>query len=300
VTPRPRTLAVALLIALAGTARSGEVSTDGLPAWEEVAVAPDWLEAPPPREGFVRVVGAGKSNLRPLAYSPASHPEKAAFREVALRDCRTECARRLRPVLAKEASALAERGVNEVSLARRASRLLVDPGPPKVGGQTCTVWALWDVPLAPLLEGVPEAQRESARAALARVEFAGVPWHEGPVPSWVARPEVRSGHALVLVAERAASPSLAKADLATFGRGRVGGRLLDVLAPFFDSRDAAAQVAFEAGEWRTLRARTVRDESGEGIAWAAWDVPIDPVLWRLPEGARAAAARALEGLHRSD
>jgi hypothetical protein len=294
-------LAIAFVLGCAGAVRAGEASSDGLPAWEEVAAAPDWLDAPPPREGFVRVIGAGRSNLRHLAYSPASYPEKEAFRAVALRDCRAECARRLRPLLGKEAGALAEGAVTEVSLARRASRYVVHPGPPKqVGGATYTVWALWDVPLAPLLDAVPKPQREAAGAALARSEFADVPWHEGPVPAWVARPEVRPGHAAVLVAERKKSVALAKADLSSFAADRVAGRLIDALTSVLGSREAAIPIALEGDRWRIARARTVRPEGSEGIAWAAWDVPLAPMLERIPEADREKARAALEGVLRAD
>jgi hypothetical protein len=290
-------LAIGLALACAGVVRAGEVSSDGLPAWEEVAVAPDWLEAPPSREGYVRVANVGQSNLRRLANSAASYPQKEAFRKVVAAECRAECARRLRPVLGRDADAVTERAVTDPTLARRASRLEVLDAE-QIGGQTYTVWALWDVPLAPLLAAVPEAQRAAAATALARSEFADVPWHEGPVPAWVAKPEVRPGHAAVLVAEREKSVAWAKARLSSFNR--VGVRLMDALAPVLGSREAATPIALEGARWRIPRARTVRSEGGEGIAWAAWDAPLAPMLDRIPEADREKARAALERVLRAD
>jgi hypothetical protein len=299
-TPRRRQppIAALLLAALAPLASldAEEVRAPESPPWEESRRLPDWVESPPLREGWLRFVSGGMSNLRDLAHSAVS---SGRSNDVALGECRRECARRLRALLGRDADRVAQAATAPVLLRRASRGETWKPG--TLGGSAVTVFGLWEAPLAPLLDAVPEGRRAEARAALEEVEGAGVPWEttRGAPPAWVASPVVRAGHAHVLVADRAQAADLARAQASILGPNRLFSRFVAAIEPDV-GRAAAFEAARAAGTWRVLKARTVRAEGNEAIAWIAWDVPVAPILERLPEQRREAARRALERVLRSD
>jgi hypothetical protein len=290
-----RRLVVLALLPVA-VAHAKEAAAPGTPAWEESERVPAWVESPPAREGYVRFVDGGMSNLRDLAHSSIVSGRSGP---VVLREFRSECARRLRDVLGREADRVVE-SLTQATLLRRASRSEVwDPG--ALGGSAVTVFGLWETPLAPLLDAVPAEKRDAARAALGKVEGEGVAWEVTvSPPAWVASPVLRKGFAHVMIADRADAADLARAQAAILGPDFLVERLIAALEPLLGSRKAAFEAVRGMESWRVLRGRTVRREGKYAIAWIAWDVPLDPVLERVPAEAREKARAALERVLRHD
>jgi len=281
-------LALAFLVP-ARSAAAKEVPPPGTPPWEEIEGAPDWAESPPAREGYVRVVDSGMSNLRQLAHSGIVDGK---VNDVVLHEFREEVARRLRGVLGDAAEGVAEK-VKDVAFVRRASSEETwDPG--ALGGSACTVWGLWEAPIATLLDAVPEAKRDAAAKALAILEGAGVPWESGDAePAWLATPTQRKGFALVLVHEWSKSPEKARATVMGRGNDALRWEVQSALEPLL-GREKAFPVGQAAASLRTLRARCVVRERRRSIAWVGWDVPLEPLLAKVPEESREKARPLLD------
>ena len=130
--------------------------------WEQLDAPPAWFAAPPTRAGYVRV------SLRTLGELPRK------TREQALAQVRTRVHERLLARLApvvgyRLAAAAADRGVNRIAAVRRADWLRrpwpLDGRRPDT--RITTVWGLWEVPIAAMLEALPAEMRDGARKACA-------------------------------------------------------------------------------------------------------------------------------------
>ena len=169
---RPRRRGAALMLALvlsSGLAACGTGDTAhyvaeepaGSEQWVEIEDEPAWVTEIPQRDGYLRFVATGKSNLRSIIAT--------GDRPSATRDAVLFVAARLTPVVGVgEATQIANSGANALELVRRACReevLTTDPVP---GNTLCTAWALWEVPIADVIVDVQGPLREAAHSALAR------------------------------------------------------------------------------------------------------------------------------------
>jgi hypothetical protein len=290
---RRRAWALPLLLAATATATSaGEADRDG---WEESSEVPAWALSPPAREGHVRVVDAGRSNLLHLAY-PFHHGP--TLETVSRRAVQAEVARRLRGPLGREADRVAEAVPERATMVRKGFHLAPpEPGQEKaVGGQTYTAYVLWEVPSAPLLATVPEARRADARQALARGEPPAEPAWEAVEsrPTWVDAPPRADGNVVLVGGATSDVPAAAKADAWLLPHMDAPGlRRLYELA----GEDAARRIAYVLESWRSPRARALllRPERRRSEAWTLWHVPTDAVLAEVPEARRDAARALLAG-----
>lgn len=129
--------------------------------WVEIDALPPWIEAPPQREGHLRWVVSGKSNLRSIIATgnrPSPKQEVTAEVEAALT-----------PVVgAEDATRAAEEALAKVSLVHRACKdeLLTREMVP--GNTLCTAWALWEVSIDDVIAPLDEGDHDAARAALTR------------------------------------------------------------------------------------------------------------------------------------
>lgn len=129
--------------------------------WQAVTAAPGWAVTPPVRDGWFRVVvvreGEWGDAVRTALVGAARDEVQAALVE------------RTRAVLGEElARTAAAAAVEDLQPVHKASwfRKLEPP----VGKQRriATAWALWEVPVARLLEHVPAERHAAVRAALAK------------------------------------------------------------------------------------------------------------------------------------
>lgn len=243
---------------------------------------------PPRREGYVRIVHAGRSNLLRLAYG---------FRDkVTLRAVQQTIVWRLRALLGVAADKAAGASVAKPTLVKKA--YYVDPARKgrkmSPGGSTTIAWVLWEVPSGPILAAVPVEKREAATAALDRPERADLPsWVEATKePAWVEAPKQREGHLSIRVMERARRKGVARANASVFGGSRVGGHVSGRLRKLLGGK-AAWAAGYAAARWRVPRARASWTREGDTQAWVHWEVPIGPVLKAVPKPHRKEARRLL-------
>jgi hypothetical protein len=133
----------------------------GSGTWSPVPAEPAWVANPPAREGHLRFVASGQSDLRSIAAHgnrPSAEKDAAGFVESAL----------LPVVGAEDAAKAAAAAGASLRMIERACReeLLTRNVVP--GNSLCTAWALWEIPLDPILAALPEEKRTAARATLVR------------------------------------------------------------------------------------------------------------------------------------
>ena len=132
----------------------------GSGTWVEIDGYPDWVTAPPAREGYLRYVAEGKSNARSICASG----DRPSAKKAAAADVRT----RLEPVVgAERAAAAAARAVEGLVLVHRVSKdeLLTRRMVP--GNTLSTAYALWEIAIADVVAPLPDDVRSAAAAALA-------------------------------------------------------------------------------------------------------------------------------------
>lgn len=129
--------------------------------WQRLDAPPAWYAAPPARQGYVRLA------LRTFGEMPAatSRAALAATRS----DVRERLLARLAPAVGfRVASAAADRGIDRIAPVQRADWFRrpfpLDGHRPDT--RVTTIWTLWEVPMAAMLEQVPEDLREAASVAL--------------------------------------------------------------------------------------------------------------------------------------
>jgi len=256
--------------------------------WVEARAVPAWVLAPPRREGYVRIVDVGRSNLLRLAYG--------FLDKVTLRAVQQTIAWRLRPLLGVDADKAAAASVAKPALVKQAYHVnAARKGRERtLGGSTTIAWVLWEVPAAPILAAVPADKRKAATTALHRAEPAGCPaWTEtAEAPPWVEAPKEREEHLSIVVMERARRQDVARANASVFGGSRVGGHVAGRLRKLLGGKDAWA-AGYAAARWRIPRARASRTLPGDTKAWVQWDVPLDHVLAAVSEPQRQEARRLL-------
>lgn len=129
--------------------------------WVEIDALPAWVEAPPQREGYLRYMVSGKSNLRSIAATGDRPSPKIEFT--------ADMDRRLTPVLgAEDAEHAAAESLGKLVMVRRACKDELLTREPVVGNTLCTAWALWEVAIDDVVATLDEGDRDAARAALAR------------------------------------------------------------------------------------------------------------------------------------
>jgi hypothetical protein len=294
-------LAVVLPFGIAGhgllvtAATAGEAGrADG---WEETTAVPEWVVAPPAREGWVRVVSASRSNLLHLVLPPGG-PSSDWMRSAVTR----ALARRLAPVLGADAAAAAER-VGDPSLVRKAfHHRPARPGEEEaLGAAYYTGWLLFEAPVDGVLAAVKEEKRAAARAAIATVAPTPVWEKVEDVPAWVAAPAAEEGRVPVVVETESNRDDVARAYLVVHADHGVSSALTERLASVMPREEAHARARAASSEavWRRsahrVRAPGLLRRGNPGAwqadAWALWDVPLAPLLRDLPAD-RADAARA--------
>ena len=279
-----RHLVVVLVLALA-TARTGAgKETPAADGWDSTEGAPAWVETLPASPDAIRVVGGAQSNLLDLADGfHAGYVKRQVGNAILWR---------LRPVLGEGADAVLGALPEQPTLVRKAYHLTSARRGDNFPGAACyTVWALWEVPAAPVLDRVPEGKRDEARRALASAEPAGTPaWAKADAPpSWVAKPPPTDGHLSVVLAFQPDRVDVARAEAAALGPSRVASdvmvRLRTLLGP-----EEAWRVGDAAATWRRCVARAFATGDDERVrAWEHWVVPLDRILAAVPEARRKAA-----------
>lgn len=279
---------VVMLVLVMAAARTGAAKE--VPAgegWDSTEGAPAWVEALPASADAIGVAIGAQSNLLDLADGfHAAYVKRQVGNAIAWR---------LRPVLGEGADAVLAGLPEKPALVRKAYHLThARRGDTSPGAATYTVWALWEVPAAPVLERVPEAKRDEARSALARAEPVGLPaWEKVDAPpSWVAAPPATDGQLSVVLTFQPDRIDVARAEAAALGPTRIASdvmvRLRTLLGP-----EGAWKVGDAAATWRRCVSRAFATGGGERVqAWQHWTVPIDRVLAAVPE-ARREAARAI-------
>lgn len=159
---------LALLGALAVTAACGSPlpppqyvaeSPLGSGTWVEIAAAPGWTSsAPGRRAGTLRFVTSRKSNLRSIATHRA--------RDHAIRTIQERVRSALGGIGQDVADGAAGRVDASLVLVEQVCKQEVLTERMVPGNTLCTAWALWEVSLDGLLEGVPAESRDAARTAL--------------------------------------------------------------------------------------------------------------------------------------
>ena len=288
-----KVIRVALLALALGT--SPALAKDVCPeheGWEEGQSPPSWVVSPPSKEGVVRVVDAGQSNLLPLAYP--FHVEESRDR-AARSAIRVEVARRLRSFLGKDADRVADAVPEKPTLVRKGFHLAPsEKGQENVpGSQTYTAWVLWEVPMAPLLEAVPEEKRAAARLALDMGDVPEEPAWE-PVtarPAWVEAPPSTDGRMTLATVMTSDRSDVAKVD-AWVVTGHLGWSVASKVRSLLGS-EGAERVANAAESWRTpVRRALLEPKDRDCTAWTLWEVPLEALLDVVPPEKRE-AARAL-------
>jgi hypothetical protein len=125
--------------------------------WTAVAAEPDWVKSPPPRDGYIRVVGESASDLRDIATTKA-RPDDALDRRVR---------EPLTPIVGADAAERAAKAASKASkLVARATREEDGPNPMVPGNHFVQAWALWEVSIDDFVADLPADSRNAARAAL--------------------------------------------------------------------------------------------------------------------------------------
>jgi hypothetical protein len=130
----------------------------GSKKWTPLAGEPAWVKNPPPRDGYLRVVGESASDLRDIATTKAL-PYDAHDRRVR---------EPLTPIVGEDAAKLASKVANKnAKLLARATREEDGPNPRLIGSHFVQAWALWEVAIDDVVADLPADKRDAARAALA-------------------------------------------------------------------------------------------------------------------------------------
>jgi len=125
--------------------------------WTAVAAEPDWVKNPPPRDGFLRVVGESASDLRDIATTKAT-PDEALEKRVGAT---------LTPIVGADAAKRATKVASSRSkLLARATREEDGPDRRIIGSHFVRAWALWEVAIDDVVAELPADKRDAARAAL--------------------------------------------------------------------------------------------------------------------------------------
>lgn len=129
--------------------------------WIGIDAAPAWVAAPPQREGYLRWVVSGKSNLRSIAAARGNPSPKV--------EVTASVERALEPVVGTEAaSRAAADALGALVMVHRACKDELLTHEMVTGNTLCTVWALWEVAIDDVVAPIDEGDRDAARAALTR------------------------------------------------------------------------------------------------------------------------------------
>ncbi len=129
----------------------------GSKAWTPLAAEPEWVKNPPPRDGYLRVVGESASNLRDIATSKA-WPYDAFDQRVG---------ETLAPIVgADEAKRVTKIANKNAKLLAQATREEDGPNPMVPGNHFVQAWSLWEVSIDDVVAELPADKRDAARAAL--------------------------------------------------------------------------------------------------------------------------------------
>lgn len=282
-------LRTAMLFALVLTGATGVAAAKEVGApdpWASKEGAPAWVTAPPAKPDAIRVVIAAQSNGLELA----DHLAPAYVKQ----QTQAEIAWRLRGLLGEAADALRTLPIAQPTFVQRAYHLDPPPrGATYPGAATYTVWTLFEVPAAPVLESLPAEKREEARAALALAEPSDTPaWTEMTTPpAWNAQAPVGADVIPVVISFSAKRADVAKAQLTALGSSHVFGKLVESLrGPL--GLDDAWSIGTVAATWRRCTARAVVTGRGESTAWARFEVPLARIVAAAPEAKREAVRAA--------
>ncbi|HLU39361.1 MAG TPA: hypothetical protein VK081_08235 [Planctomycetota bacterium] len=128
--------------------------------WVVVRALPAWVEAPPAREGWWRVVVSGASNDCGIAVA-GDRPSPADDREL-----RRKMEEALAPVCGDVAKQVIDALFATATMVHRARKYEVLTTEAVPGNTLCTAWALWEAPLEPALAILPAERRAAAGDAL--------------------------------------------------------------------------------------------------------------------------------------
>jgi hypothetical protein len=129
----------------------------GSKTWAAAAAEPAWVKDPPPRDGWLRVVGESVSDLRDIATTKAT-PDEALEQRVGAT---------LTPIVGADAAKRATKTASKASrLVARATREENGPDPTIIGSHFVRAWALWEVSIDDVVADLPVEKRDAARAAL--------------------------------------------------------------------------------------------------------------------------------------
>lgn len=278
-------LLATVLGATAGPAVAGDEGPPSSEAWVSKDGPPPWTDGA--GDGVVRGVVASQSNQLSLAV-----PHSDAW---VLTSIRGALAWRLRGVLGDGADVLLELPFAAAPTLRRAFHKTPPAvGDRSLGAQVCTVWTLWEVPLAAVLERVPEAKRADAQAALERAEPADAPaWTAtSEPPEWAERAGVARETWVFALEVSAEREDVAKAQATTLAAERVAWSIAEPLRRTLGA-DVAWEVGRRAASWRRAIARGTARSEGRPTTWTRFEVPVARILAAVPEEKRDAARDAL-------
>lgn len=269
-----------VLTGAAGVATAKEVGP--AEAWASKEGAPSWVTVPPLKADAVRVVIAGQSDGLALA----DHLDPGYVK----RQVQAEIAWRLRGLLAEGADAWLTLPMAQPTFVQKAYHL--DPAPRGAtypGAATYTVWTLFEVPATPVLESIPAAKREEARAALALAEPSDTPAWTGLTtpPAWNSQAVEGTDVIPVVLWFASNRAEVAKAQLTTLAAGHLAGKIVEPLRELLGGQ-GAWNVGTAAATWRRCTARALVTTRGETTAWARFEVPLARILAAAPEAKREA------------
>jgi hypothetical protein len=277
-------------LALAPLAVAGEGASPGDGAWESTKGPPAWVGSPAAAEDTVRGVFASQSNLLRLTAPPQGY-DPAWLAQVVLRSI----VWRLRPVLAEDADVLFDVVFETPVTTRRAYHLTpARAGDASPGAQTYTAWTLWEVPLAPVLEKIPEVRREAARKALRPAELDGSPaWSEiDRAPSWAAGAAATAETWTAAFDVSADRADVARAQADALSESRVAWSVAAALRKLLGPK-ASWDVGHRAGTWRRLTHRASSGGGDRPQAWMRFEIPMARLLAAVPEDRREEARKTL-------
>ena len=273
-------LSLLALLLLASPAAAGPDEK----GWERFETVPTWVTDPPVREGVLRAVDVGLSNLLDLAYDPDRVPRDRL-------NLRWQIERRLRRLLGAGAREPALAGARAATVVRKGFHHQRAVDPEVVGGQVHFAFVLWETPLDGVLAAVPEAQRAAAVVAL-RAQPLRPAWTEvDGEPAWAgAHPTQESGSFVVVATERARRADVARAVADLRGRGHVGSQIQGRLR-FHVGNDLASRIAERAASYATVLARAWCGAPGR--AWIQYQLPRERILEPVPAAFRERVSEAL-------
>jgi|GEM_PF-6355170 len=284
--PRTAVLLGLALCCATGVATAKEVAPGEV--WVSKEGAPAWVTAPPAKADAIRVVIASQSNLLELAdHADAGYVKRQVAAEIAWR---------LRGALAEEADAILALHWPPATLVQKGYHLTPPArGETYPGAQTYTVWTLFEVPSAPVLESIPVPKREAARAVLALAEPIDAPAWEGlkTPPAWNSQDIEGTDRIPVVLWFSANREDVAKAELITLAAVHLAGKIVKPLRDLLGG-PSAWDVGTAAATWRRCTARAVVTGRGETTAWARYEVPLARIVAAAPEAKRD-AVRAIFG-----